>query len=143
MLILKCPQCQVAKSVNHKPYGKMAPLCLPSEPFEVYSLGFIAGLPVSQGFDTLLTETDKYSKCVCLIPGKETWSAEQWGEAFFAQIIRTWQLPGALISDRESRFTGDFWTKLLEAAGVKCWLTASYLPPKPMDRAKGPISRWR
>ena len=106
----------------------MHPVPVPSNIFEVWSIDFITGLPEINGYNTLMTVTDKFSKAVCLIPGKDSWSAQQWAYALWANVICDWGLPMAIISDRDSKFTGSFWRELMGACHIKLWMTAAYHP---------------
>ncbi|KAL2248200.1 UNVERIFIED_CONTAM: Transposon Tf2-11 polyprotein [Sesamum indicum] len=47
---------------------------------------------------------------------------------FFKHIVKYWGLPKDIVSDRDSRFTGVFWTKLFKILGSKLSLSSSYHP---------------
>ena len=70
--IKSCPQCQVAKPKQHKPYGRLQPVPIPDRPFQVLSMDFVTGLPVANNLDAILTVTCKFSKYIRVIPGKDT-----------------------------------------------------------------------
>jgi hypothetical protein len=38
-------------------------------------------------YDTILTITDKLSRAVIFVPGKETWNAPEWADIFFDKVI--------------------------------------------------------
>jgi len=38
-------------------------------------------------FDTMMTITDKFSKAVRFIPGREDWSAVEWSKHFYEDIV--------------------------------------------------------
>jgi RNase H-like domain found in reverse transcriptase/Reverse transcriptase (RNA-dependent DNA polymerase)/Integrase zinc binding domain/Integrase core domain/Chromo (CHRromatin Organisation MOdifier) domain len=123
-----CPACQRAKPRNDKPYGELQPVPMPSQPFEVLAVDFVTGLPVAQDRDTFATVTCKYTKYVHIVPGKETWSAEEWASAFFREVFRYHNLPRAIVSDRDPRFTGKFWQALLRKCKIRSHMTAAYHP---------------
>ncbi|GFF23024.1 predicted protein [Aspergillus udagawae] len=100
--IRKCPQCALCKKPKHKPFGELQIVQQPTEVFQVICLDFIR-LPESQSFNALLKITDKFSRAVWLVPGKETWSAEEWADAFFSQVLKAWGLPKAVVSDRDPK----------------------------------------
>ena len=51
----------------------MQPILSPLQPFHTITLDFILGLPTTvEGFDTVMSVTDKFSKAVTFIPGKTT-----------------------------------------------------------------------
>ncbi|EDN05113.1 predicted protein [Histoplasma mississippiense (nom. inval.)] len=134
--ISRCPNCQLSKPPNHAQWGKSHPISSPKEPFEVLSIDFITGLPVSDSRDTILTVTDKFSKAVILVAGQEKWDAPRWAEAFYKEVICRWQPPLAIISDRDPKFTSQFWKCVLRLMGVKSWMTTAYNP-----RSKGQSER--
>ena len=57
-----CDTCCRAKMPRKHPYGLLEPLPLPSKPWQSISLDFITDLPVSKGFDAILTIVDRYTK---------------------------------------------------------------------------------
>ena len=61
------------------------PINSQSIPFHTLTLDFIVALPPSQRFahgselfDSILTVTNKFTKAVRLIPGKDTYTAVDW-----------------------------------------------------------------
>lgn len=126
--IQSCISCQLGKPSWHKPYSQMNPITTPSQPFDIFSIDFIVGLPESAGFNALLVMTEKFSRAVHLTPGKETWSAEEWADAFFDTVYCEWGLPECFISDCDSKFLGEFWQQLLRDVGVKQQFTTAYNP---------------
>jgi hypothetical protein len=125
--ILSCPTCGLARPRNHKPYGKLRPVPMPSQPLEVICLDFITGLPESQGFNAILCATDKFSKAIRLIPGREDWTASDWADAYFDQVVSDWGLPEAFISDRDPKFHG-IWMAVFTRCGVRLRMTTAYHP---------------
>lgn len=68
-----CPQCLVFQTRRYRPYGSLQPIESPSIPFYTLTLDFILALPASaEGFDTILTVTDKFTKRITYISGKST-----------------------------------------------------------------------
>ena len=123
-----CPACVKSKPPRHKPHGKLQPVPVPDAPLEVWGLDFITGLPESQGYNCLLPVTDKFSKALKLVPGKETWSAKEWASAIWDNVVRHWGLPRAIISDRDPKFTGGFWREVMEECRIILRLTTAYNP---------------
>ena len=50
---------------------------------------------------------------------KITYSLEKLAELYVAEIVRLHRIPRKIISDRNSRFTSTFWTKVQQALGTK------------------------
>ena len=75
-----CPHCQLNQTPRHRPYGSLQPILLPPEPYYAITIDFILALPVlaPDKFYCMLTVTDKFSKRIALIPGRETFKAKDW-----------------------------------------------------------------
>jgi hypothetical protein len=79
-------------------------------------------------YDSFLTVTDKLTKFVMLIPGCESWTAEQWAQAYFDTIFPIFGVPKAMISDRGSVFVSMFWTTIFKLMHTDCIATTAYNP---------------
>lgn len=62
-----CLECQTSKPSHEKPFRQLQPIKSQSPHHSLY-FDFITGLPMSDGFDALLTVTDAYTKAIKLIP---------------------------------------------------------------------------
>ena len=125
-----CPECELNQTKRHKPYGSLIPIDIPGIPFHTIAMDFIVALPVTtDNLDTLLTVTDKFSKRICLIPGKSTNNAGQWADQLLAMLVQQgWGIPCATISDRDSKFMSDLWQAIFEKLGVNILTSTSYHP---------------
>ena len=50
------------------------------------------------------------------------------GQGFSEGVVKYWGLPGAIISDRDARFTGKFWTELFRLLGSQLHFSTSFHP---------------
>ena len=107
-----CPQCQLAKPRNDKPYGVITPLQPPEEPWQDISMDFIGKLPSSNSYDAILVIVARFSKMAHFIPTNVTCTASKTASLFFDNIVRLHGFPRSIISDRDSRFLSNFWTEL-------------------------------
>ncbi|QRW20813.1 Retrotransposable element Tf2 protein [Rhizoctonia solani] len=57
-----CETCIRSKPTNQLPTGLLKPLHIPERPWEDIAYDMIVGLPVSEGFDAILTVIDRFSK---------------------------------------------------------------------------------
>jgi hypothetical protein len=122
-----CLECQISKPSHEKPLGLLQSI-KSQHPHHTLCLDFITGLPVSQGFDSLLTVTDAYTKAIKLIPCHETTSAEDTAKLFMQHCYPIFGLPAKIISDRDTRFTSKFWATLMQLLDVKLGMTTAYHP---------------
>lgn len=75
--LVHCRECQTTQTKRHLPCGDLKPIETPPEPFHTVTLDFVVGLPEYNGFNAFLSVTDKYSKRVTLLPGKDTDTAQE------------------------------------------------------------------
>jgi len=78
-------------------------------PFKTVALDFITKLPISQGYDSILTITDHdCSKAAIFIPCRETITAEEMVGLIVRHVFPRFRLPRRFISDRDPRFASKF-----------------------------------
>ncbi|KAF1326243.1 Retroelement pol polyprotein, partial [Globisporangium splendens] len=121
-----CQTCARWKSNNRKKIGLMMPIPTPQECWDVVSMDFITGLPVSEGFDAIFVTVDKLSKRPKYHPTHSTADAEGTAKVFFEAVVRHHGLPKVIISDRDPKFTSDFWKSLTKLMGIKLSMTTSH-----------------
>ena len=126
-----CAVCQFAKKRKHKPDGTLHPLPVPLARWQVVTVDFITGFPVTKsGYDAVATWTDKLSKMVHLVPYR-------FGDSSALNVARMyldhiWKYHGAplqVICDRDPRLVSSFFKdfqKLL--GGTKISATTAYYP---------------
>ena len=118
-----CDTCCRAKMPRHHPYGLLEPLPIPSKPWQSITLDFIIDLPVSKGFNVILTIVDRYTKLAHFLPcTKET------AEIVMREACRHHGLPDSIISDRGPQFVSKFWKHLFKMLKVTCNLSSGYHP---------------
>ncbi|GMF36993.1 unnamed protein product [Phytophthora fragariaefolia] len=114
-----CETCARWKSSSQKKKGLLIPIPVPKECWEVVSMDFITGLPVSEGFDAILVAVDKLSKRAKYAPTYSTADAKDTAKVFFDAVVRHHGLPKVIISDRDSKFLSDVWKSLMKLMGIK------------------------
>jgi hypothetical protein len=126
-----CADCQRHK-VNTRPTkAPLQPIYPKSEtsPFETVALDFIVKLPVSQGFDSILTITDQgCTKAAIFIPCNEDITAEETAALYIKHVFAHFGLPTKVISDRDPRFMSKFIQAVCKVTGVKHALSTAYHP---------------
>ncbi|KAE8185881.1 hypothetical protein A4X06_0g7125 [Tilletia controversa] len=71
---------------------------------------------------------DKYTRFAFFIKAKTTDTAETVAKRFLENVFPTTGLPKALISDRDSRFTSEFWECLTKSLDIKLRMSTAYHP---------------
>ena len=76
-------------------------------------MDFMGGLPkTKRGHDYLYVVVDHFSKMVVLKPCKKTITGEEAARLVFNNVWKAFELSNSIVSDRDSRFMGWFWTTL-------------------------------
>ncbi|KAK3020048.1 hypothetical protein RJ639_003361 [Escallonia herrerae] len=65
----------------------------------------------------ILVVIDRLSKYASFIATTKYCSAEDTAQLFFKYVVKYWGMPQDIVSDRDSRFTGNFWTELFKLFG--------------------------
>lgn len=125
-----CPECLLLQTRRHLPYGSLQPIESPPVPFHTLTLDFILALPETpEGFNTIMSVTDKFTKKVTFVPGKKNYSAANWALVLLARLdLVDWGIPKALISDRDRKFLSDLWSAIFKKLGVELLYSTAYHP---------------
>ncbi len=98
-------------------------------PFETVALDFITKLPISQGYDSILTVTDHdCTKAAVFIPCKESITAEETAGLIVQHIFPQFGLPLKFISDRDPKFASRFIRGLCKGTGTTQNISTAYHP---------------
>ena len=130
--VSKCHSCQVSKHRTHKGEGLLHTIPVPPRRFHDVSMDFVTGIPESRnGYDAILTFTDRFTKYVRLVAlkfGVKHSDAEAIARLFVEHWWRQFGLPATFITDRDPRFTSRFWDKFTQMTGIKAACTTAYNP---------------
>ena len=72
-------------------------------------MDLITHLPTSEGFDSVFTIVDRFSKYVTFILCKATCTAPGLATMLYYRIVCKFGIPQKIVSDRDSRFLSKFW----------------------------------
>jgi transposase InsO family protein len=100
----------------------------PSSAWQIVSLDFVEGLPMSHGCNCILVVVDLFSKFSHFIAVKHPFIALSIAKLFMTNVYRLHGLPTALVSDRDKIFTSTLWHELFRLAGVSLCLSSTYRP---------------
>jgi transposase InsO family protein len=92
-------------------------------------MDFITELPrTSKGFDNLLVIVDKLTKYAIFVPTTIGVNEVETAGLFFKHVVTHFGLPRQIITDRDSRWSGNFWGELCRVMGMQRSLTTAYHP---------------
>lgn len=123
-----CPVCLANKVDNQRPQGLLHPLPIARRPWSHVSLDFVTGLPISNGFNTVLVVVDRFSKMSRFVPLQKLPTARQTADTIMKEIVRYYGPPEEILSDRGPQFIARFWKSFWQLMGVTIRLTSGYHP---------------
>ena len=126
----KCLTCQTTKARNHLPYGKLLPLPIPDLPWQVVTMDFVTGLPLSPaGFDGVMVITDKLTRMVHFKPiTKLGLTAEVVANIIVTDIHRLHGIPEKIICDRDRVFSSQYFQQVQDLVGCSTRMSTAYHP---------------
>ncbi|RDB23205.1 Transposon Tf2-9 polyprotein [Hypsizygus marmoreus] len=123
-----CPECQRNKSRTTKPPGPLHPLPVPDKRFQSVTLDFVGPLPKDDGFDQIVTFTDRMGADLQIVPCSTSITAEQFAVIFFNRWVCENGMPDEIITDRDKLFMSRFWKSLMRLSGIRHKFSTSYHP---------------
>lgn len=117
MYVRTCRTCQIDKTERKKQAGLLQPLPIPERQWESVSMDFISGFPTVDGLRSVLVVVDRFSKFAVFVGAPHACTAEAAAELFFKHVVKLFGVPKDIVSDRDARFTGKFWTFLFKLMG--------------------------
>ncbi|SDA00000.1 BZ3501_MvSof-1269-A2-R1_Chr2-2g04392 [Microbotryum saponariae] len=114
--------CTRGKASTQVPYGRLHPMPIPSGPWEQVAIDFMTGLPPVELEGMMVAQimvvTDTWGKMVHLIPLPADADSELVAEKYYATVFRLHGMPSAIVSDRDPKFTSQFWRALQAKIGT-------------------------
>ena len=127
-----CEPCLYNQTKRHQPYGELKPMQQEVLPFHTVTMDWIVAIPETKPpscYNALLTTTCKATKKICLTPGRDDWSAQDWAAAWVRDLeIRDWSYPLRLVSDRDPKFLSDFFKGMAKSLKIKMLTSSAYHP---------------
>jgi transposase InsO family protein len=127
-LVSACTVCQQAKPERVKYPGLLQPLPIPDGAWQVVSLDFVEGFPLSKNKNAVLVVVDKFSKYSHFIALSHPFTALSVDQLYMTYVYKLHGMPLALISDRDRIFTSALWQALFKLAGVQLQMSSAYHP---------------
>jgi predicted aspartyl protease len=124
-----CAECQRNKPLHLAPAGLLQPLPIPDKPWTDIGMDLITQLPRSKsGYDCIITFVDRFTKQIHCVPCNTTITAPKLVSIFLREVVRHHGMPKTIVSDRDPRFTGQFWRTLFEMFKTKLAMSTSFHP---------------
>ena len=128
-----CAVCQRTKARTHQPYGELASLPIPKEPWREISLDFVTQLPPSSDAagkvcNSILVVVDRLTKYALYIPTTDRLTSEGLATLLFQHVFRPFGIPDGIVSDRGTLFTSKFWSTFCWHLATKRRLSTAFHP---------------
>ena len=122
----ECVPCQQAKIHRHTvpPIGEFI---VPERRFTHLNMDLVGPLPMSNGCKWLLTIVDRFTRWPVAIPLPDT-PTEEIIDNFALHWVANYGVPASITTDRDSRFTSNLWTQMMQMWGIKSHYTTAYHP---------------
>ena len=126
--ISRCMKCQQVKVEHQHLAGLLQPLPVPEWKWEVISMDFITGLPMTwRQHDSIMVVVEKLTKVAHFISVKSTHKTDDIAKIFMKDIFKLHGLKG-IVFDRDVKFTSNFWKGLFAYLGTKLNFSTAYHP---------------
>ncbi|MBW0561674.1 hypothetical protein O181_101389 [Austropuccinia psidii MF-1] len=125
-----CEICQKANRKHGKKYGLLQNIEEPKHPWETINMYWVTGLVPAgkENYNACLIIVDRFRNSMrCLTCHKED-TAMDTALLFWNNIISTCGVPKIIISDRDPKFTSEFWTNLYDILGTNIAISTAYHP---------------
>ena len=97
-------------------------------PWDNVTMDFIIRLPKLEDNGSIIVVVDRFSKYATFIAAPTDCTAEETTRLFLKHVVKYWGLPKFIISDRNPRFTGKFWTELFKLMSSELHFSISFHP---------------
>jgi hypothetical protein len=126
--ISSCVVCQQAKLDRSNCLGQLQPVSVPEGAWQTISMDFVTGLPRSGNVDCILVIVDKFMKFGHFLPLKHSYTTYSVARLFMDHVYKLHGLPTAIILDKDTVFTSNFWKELFKLSQVQLYMSTSYHP---------------
>ena len=125
-MVSSCEVCQRHKYNSTSPTGLLQPPPIPHQIWEDISMDFIEGLLKSRGRDIIMVVVDRLSKYAHFLSLTHPFSAPQVVQVFLSKIIKLYDIPRSIVSDRDKVSLSRFWSKLFKLMGSDLRHSSAY-----------------
>ena len=126
--VSRCDRCAHFKGSNMKPASAAVPLQPSTMPWVDVSADFITNLPLSHGFNSILTVVDRFSKEMEFIPCNKTATALDTAKLYLFHVWKVHGLPRTIISDHGPQFASQVMMDLCKRLGIAPKLSTAHHP---------------
>nr|GFB08854.1 reverse transcriptase domain-containing protein [Tanacetum cinerariifolium] len=125
--VSKCLTCTKVKAEHQRPLGLLVQPKIPEGKWDNITMDFVTKLPKSsQGYDTIWVIVDRLTKSAIFTPIRETDHMDKLARIYLKEVVMRHGITISIISDRDPRFTSNFWRSLQNALGTRLDMSTAY-----------------
>ena len=123
--VRRCLTCHQIKAEHQKPVDLLQPLEVAQWKWEHVTMDFVTHFPrTPQGHDAVWVIV----KSTHFIAVRMTFTLERFCRVFIREIVRLHGVPVSIVSDRDPRFTAQFWKSFQKAMGTRLTMSTTFHP---------------
>ncbi|MBW0560215.1 hypothetical protein O181_099930 [Austropuccinia psidii MF-1] len=125
-----CETFQKENRKHGKKYGLLQHIEVPKQPWETINMDWVTGLVPGgkENYNACLIIVDRFMKSMRCLPCHKEDIAMDTALLFWNNIISTSGVPKIIISNRDPKFTSEFWTSLYDMPATKLAFSTAYHP---------------
>ena len=124
-----CDQCQRNKVPAQKLPGLLQPLEIPGHKWESVSTDLITQLPeTTKGHTAIVCFVDRLTKMVHLAATVTTINSKEFAHLFMKEVFAKHGLPRSIVSDRDTRFTSEFFRDVCRYLQIEQSMSTAFHP---------------
>ncbi|GJY68748.1 putative reverse transcriptase domain-containing protein [Tanacetum coccineum] len=125
----KCLTSVKVKAEHQRPSDLLVQLVIPQWKWDNITMDFVIKLPkLSQGYDTIWVIVFRLTKSALFLPIRESDPMEKLARMYLKEVVTRHEIHVSIISDRDGRFTSNFWRSLQKALGTTLAMSTAYHP---------------
>ena len=129
LYVSTCDACQRNKPSQQLTPGILMPLRIPDYPCQEWTNDAVTGLPTTRrGNDAIQVYVERLCKLKHFVATKKSDDAKEMARVFIHTVVRAHGVPETIISDRDPRFTANYYAELLRLLGVKVSMSTARHP---------------
>jgi transposase InsO family protein len=129
LYVSTCDSCQRNKPSQQLTPGALMPLPLPDRPCQEWTQDAVTGLPkTKRGHDAIQVYVERLCKVKHFAATHSTDGAVALAASFVHTVVRAHGVPEAIISDRDPRFTANYYAELTKLLGVDLRMSTARHP---------------
>ncbi|XP_073153742.1 uncharacterized protein [Henckelia pumila] len=122
-------EAHTVKVEYQRPAGLLKSLPIPTWKWEYVTMNFVIGLSITpRRMNSIWVIVDMLTKAAHSLPVRNNFSMNQYAELYIREVVRLHGVPARIVSDKDPRFTLNFWKSLHHGLGKKLAFSTAFHP---------------